>query len=194
MIRSELCSPRSRGLFVYVAFKLDAPPGACYQVRVKCPACDRKLTRLQIGPVLLDACQQGCGGIWFDAEELAKVNQAVPPGKTSAPQITCDPKSPVDDARERKCVHCRGVKLERKLFSLGSGVIMDCCPKCHGIWLDHGELDTIREELNPLPRPVRHVVTRHAPAKSIPINFNVVQQVQVLQVSKESKPASHRLR
>lgn len=161
---------------------------------MKCPACDRTLTRLQAGPVLLDACQQGCGGIWFDADELAKVNQTTPAGKKPAAEITCDPELQLDEDRERKCVHCRNVKLERKLFSLGSGVIMDCCPKCSGLWLDHGELDLIRAELNPLPRPVRHVVARQAPAKSIPINFGLVQQVQILQVSKESKITSSRLR
>lgn len=161
---------------------------------MKCPACDRALTRLEIGPVLLDVCQQGCGGIWFDAEELAKVSQTAPTGKNPAAEISRDPKLPVDEERERNCVHCRGVKLERKLFSLGSGVIMDCCPRCSGLWLDHGELDLIRAELHPLPRPQRRVITRAAPEKSILISFGLVQQVQILRVSKATKPISSRLR
>lgn len=161
---------------------------------MKCPACDRKLTRLPAGPVLLDACQHGCGGIWFDAEELAKVSKTTPAEKQPAAEISRDPKLQVDEERERKCVHCRGVKLERKLFSLGSGVIMDCCPRCSGLWLDHGELELIRAELHPLPRPQRRVITRAAPGKSIPINFSMVQQVQILQVSKPTEPTSKRLR
>jgi len=150
---------------------------------VKCPVCDRKLIELQAGPVVLDACQRGCGGVWFDAHELAKVNQAIPAGRQSPVVVEREPSVTVDEERVRKCVRCRGVKLERKLFSLGTGVIMDCCPKCHGIWLDHGELESIREETNPNPPPVRNIVRRRGGAKSIPINFGVVQKVQLLRVS-----------
>ena len=40
------------------------------------------------------------------------------------------------------------------------GVIIDRCPTCSGIWLDHGDLGDMREENIPTPRPVGHVVER----------------------------------
>jgi Zn-finger nucleic acid-binding protein len=150
---------------------------------MKCPACDRELVELKTGPVVLDACQRGCGGVWFDAHELGKVNQAIPAGPQTSVTVEREPSVTVDEERVRKCIRCRRVKLERKLFSLGTGVIMDCCPKCHGIWLDHGELDSIREETNPTPRPVRSVIRRRGDAKTIPINFGVIQKVQLLRLS-----------
>ena len=58
---------------------------------------------------------------------------------------------------------------------------MDRCPKCASIWLDHGELETIREETIPAPRPVRHVVGRKP--MSVPINFQIVREVQRLRIS-----------
>jgi Zn-finger nucleic acid-binding protein len=142
------------------------------------------LTELKSGSVVLDACHRGCGGVWFDAQELEKVNMAIPAGTQTPVEVERGPSITVDEQRIRKCVHCRGIKLERKLFSLGTGVIMDCCPKCHGLWLDAGELDSIREETNPTPRPVRNVVSRRGPVKKIPINFDVVQKVHILRVSK----------
>lgn len=151
-------------------------------VTMKCPACKHALKKTSVGSVTIDVCQGGCGGIWFDADELAKVNTAVPTGKNPIATINRTVEADAGEDRVLKCVKCRGTKLERKLFSLGSGVIMDCCPKCQGIWLDHGELDTIREETNPTPRPVRHIVERHAP-QSVPINFAVIQQVQKLHIS-----------
>jgi len=38
--------------------------------------------------------------------------------------------------QERKCPAC-SIEL---LPSLREGVEIDCCPRCGGIWLDHGEL------------------------------------------------------
>lgn len=151
---------------------------------MKCPACDLALVELKVGPVSLDVCQRGCGGIWFDAQELDKIGKAKLPEAEQLAEIVQETPAPTDADQVRHCLRCRDVKLERKLFSLGSGVIMDCCPKCHGIWLDHGELETIHEELNPKPRPIRHVVARPSTRKSIPINFGVIQQVQKLQIGK----------
>jgi Zn-finger nucleic acid-binding protein len=133
---------------------------------------------MKTGPVLLDICQHGCGGVWFDAAELAQLNQNVPAGKKPLAEIIRDPSITVDPERIRKCVRCRGIKLERKLFSLGTGVILDRCPKCAGTWLDHGELETIREETNPSPSPPR--VVKKSAVRRLPIHFEVLQRVQIL--------------
>ena len=90
-----------------------------------------------------------------------------------------------DAGRTRHCPHCADITLHRRLYSLGSGVEMDCCPRCDGIWLDHGELEVIQEEFNPKPR-LRHVVQK--PARSIPVNFAVLQQVETLRIT-QSRPA-----
>ena len=153
------------------------------QTVMKCPACKRTLKKIKVGSAALDICQGGCGGIWFDGDELDKVAKSVAVGKKVVAEITRTAEVPADEHRVLKCVHCRGVKLEQKLFSLGSGVIMDRCPKCASIWLDHGELETICDETIPIPRPVRHVVERMSRKPlSVPINFNVVREVQKLRI------------
>lgn len=148
---------------------------------MNCPACHHKLTRLKAGSVWLDACHGGCGGIWFDADELEKTNRL----KSRAQdwlKILRDPAVTVDEARARKCPRCKNAKLERQLFSLGTGVEMDCCPKCGGVWLDVGELETIQEETNPQPRPVRHVVACAAKAASVSVSFSLPQQIQAVRI------------
>ncbi len=149
---------------------------------MKCPACNRKLTEIRVGSVALDVCQSGCGGVWFDAKELEKLNRAAPVGAEPLAEIARDDSIVLDEARARECVRCRGVKLERKLFSLGTGVIMDCCAQCGGVWLDHGELAAIRAETHPAPVPVRRVVKRRAAPRSIKVTFGVMQQVQHLRI------------
>jgi Zn-finger nucleic acid-binding protein len=148
---------------------------------MKCPVCLRVLEKIKVGKVVLDICQGGYGGVWFDGDELDKVAKSVAAEEKTVAKITRRVEVAGDEHRVLKCVRCRGVKLERKLFSLPSGVIMDCCPKCAGVWLDHGELETIREETNPAPRPARHVVERKS--MSVPINFQMVREVQKLRIS-----------
>jgi Zn-finger nucleic acid-binding protein len=146
---------------------------------VHCPACDRTLLRLKTGSVTLDVCH-GCGGIWFDHRELEKVNAEHPEAGDSVVEFDHDSSTHVNESRTRPCPRCKTVILEQKLYSLGSGVIMDTCPKCNGLWLDHGELENIRESLHPLPRQRRHADVRKTPAQKIAIDFEVIQQVQIL--------------
>ena len=41
-----------------------------------------------------------------------------------------------------------------------SGVEIDYCPKCRGVWLDRGELDKIIDRADPAPaRPARAPIT-----------------------------------
>jgi Zn-finger nucleic acid-binding protein len=151
---------------------------------MRCPACKRSLKKIKVGSATLDICQGGCGGIWFDGDELDKVAKSTAAGKKVVAEITRTVEVAADEHRVLKCGHCRGVDLEQKLFSLGSGVIMDRCPKCAGIWLDHGELETIHEETIPAPRPVRHVVKRKGQKPvGVPINFQLVREVQKLRIS-----------
>lgn len=44
-----------------------------------------------------------------------------------------------------KCPVCKDVTL---LMSEKSGIEIDYCPECRGIWLDRGELDKIMEKNN----------------------------------------------
>ena len=51
---------------------------------MKCPACDRELTETQVGAVAVDICQGGCGGVWFDAFELQRVDEQIMPASEPA--------------------------------------------------------------------------------------------------------------
>jgi len=116
---------------------------------MKCPACDRELTNLQVGTVAVDVCQRGCGGVWFDAFELKKVDEQHEAAGEHLTAIQHDPTLRVDAARKRECPRCEGIKLKRHRFSPTSLVEVDHCPNCAGYWLDAGELERIREEQHP---------------------------------------------
>jgi Zn-finger nucleic acid-binding protein len=113
---------------------------------MQCPACGNNLSQLVAGGVLLDACSGGCGGIWFDAFELQKVEAAQQ--VTADVQITIprDPAIRVDAKQRRHCPKCPDVVLMRHFYSKKPGVVVDECPSCGGFWLDAGELKQIRSE------------------------------------------------
>ena len=143
-----------------------------------CPACQKKLHRFKAAGAALDGCG-GCGGIWFDDRELDLVNRTEAAADKNVAEISRPPQVRVDEDAGRACPKCKRVALAKKLFSLGSGVIMDCCPKCSGVWLDFGELEKIHESLHPGPVPRRFVTRGKAPLR-IPITFAVVEQVEAL--------------
>ena len=113
---------------------------------MKCPACDYDLTELELGGVKVDACHGGCGGIWFDAFELQRVDESHEVPSQHLLRIQRDPGLRVDPARKRACPRCEGVKLKRHFFSAKRKVEVDHCPNCAGYWLDAGELEKIRTE------------------------------------------------
>ncbi len=113
---------------------------------MKCPACFNDLTQLQVGSLVVDVCQGGCGGIWFDAFELQRADEEREVAGERLLNIQRDERIQVDPNRKRECPRCSGVKLKRHFFSPKRRVEVDECPSCGGYWLDAGELAQIRLE------------------------------------------------
>ena len=117
---------------------------------MKCPACDRELAVVQVGAVEVDVCQNGCGGVWFDAFELKRVDEEHERAGDHLLQISRDPQMQLDRTRKRNCPRCTDIKLKRHHFSRTSQVEVDHCPNCAGYWLDADELQRIRAEQSPM--------------------------------------------
>ena len=113
---------------------------------MKCPACFNELTETQVGSLVVDVCKGGCGGIWFDAFELQKVDEEREAGGDYLLNIRRDHTLQVDSNQKRECPRCSGIKLKRHYFSAQRRVEVDECPNCAGYWLDAGELAQIRIE------------------------------------------------
>jgi Zn-finger nucleic acid-binding protein len=113
---------------------------------MNCPACDHPLTPVSTGRITVDACEGGCGGIWFDNFELKRVDEPNEVEGEALLNIEFDPAITVDYQRRRTCPKCKDVLLMRHFFSHRRQVQIDTCPKCGGVWLDAGELAQIRRE------------------------------------------------
>jgi Zn-finger nucleic acid-binding protein len=113
---------------------------------MRCPACFNELSQLKVGELVVDVCQGGCGGIWFDAFELQKVDEENESLGEPLLHIRRKERLIVDQSRKRECPRCTGVKLHRHFFSAKRRVEVDQCPNCGGYWLDAGELALVRAE------------------------------------------------
>ena len=91
--------------------------------------------------VELDACPD-CLGLWFDAQELTNLFELA-----GAPQRLFDLENQLarlpEASPRRKCPRCRGRVVPVRAPSTAGDLILDKCPRGHGLWFDQGELDAL---------------------------------------------------
>jgi len=114
-----------------------------------CPKCNGELEEKPVENVTVHVCWV-CEGIWFDAGELDKVlnNDAIDfehidvgRKELAGAGLT---KEMIDEFSEKtgKCPHCADGTIMTKVKS--KDVLIDMCPKCHGLWLDGGDIQHLR--------------------------------------------------
>lgn len=111
-----------------------------------CPACGAKLDLYSILSMKFEGCPK-CHGMWLTKDELRKLKNKVGIGQLHWLNSEVDnlEKTAVVPGK-RVCPKKDGGKLVSVVFGKSS-VVLDWCPKCHGIWLDRGEFDKVIEYL-----------------------------------------------
>lgn len=109
---------------------------------IKCPECSNKLSRVSIGNVSIDVCQGGCAGIWFDKDEINKIENC----KSETDILFRLKKNNniiIDGNKEKNCPVCADTKLIKHDLKDNFSLRIDECGKCGGIWLDAGEIELL---------------------------------------------------
>jgi Zn-finger nucleic acid-binding protein len=115
---------------------------------MKCPRCAQAFKEIRYEGVRVETCP-GCRGEWLDAGELRVLIDSWET-KFSADELsalrsidkadfTIDP-----DGHEPVCPKCPGARLERFNYASTSGVALDKCPSCSGLWFDDKELERVQ--------------------------------------------------
>jgi Zn-finger nucleic acid-binding protein len=113
---------------------------------MKCPDCHLELRQTDYHKIQIDECPQ-CLGRWFDRNELRKAKDRT---DEDLRWLDFDPFARTAEAspataKGRLCPHC-SVGMGVIAYET-SGVLIDKCGSCHGIWLDHGEFEKIVKHL-----------------------------------------------
>jgi Zn-finger nucleic acid-binding protein len=116
---------------------------------MRCPVDKKDMIVVEHQKIELDYCLQ-CSGVWFDASELELLVETL---KGQGAQITnTDPlKTSQAAVKEdaRKCPHC-GHKMDKVWMGNAPKVLIDNCPRGHGLWFDGGELHQVLCQLEPV--------------------------------------------
>ncbi len=130
-------------------FRVDAPPvpGAerTGDTDRACPACGTNLASYKAHGVELDGCSR-CKGIWLGRDELSRLKRQSGEGAWQVLRWLEDETEAIKRTRavatERTCPHCGDRRLLSTWFG-DSGVIIDWCSTCRGVWLDRQEFRAI---------------------------------------------------
>jgi Zn-finger nucleic acid-binding protein len=125
--------------------------------RVPCPVClAGKMLRTPVGPrnkLVIDHCAR-CGGVWFDAGEVAALREAGPeallsriaprPGVHRSRCLHCDAMVPRDEDACPACgaaarLDCPRCDAPMRVARAGE-LRLDTCDRCRGVWFDHHEI------------------------------------------------------
>ena len=113
---------------------------------MKCPACADTLSEAKFGEIVLDICKNGCGGIWFDDREIKKFDEQHEFSGEPLLQLGKKQGVKLESAKVRFCPRCVREQLCRRWYDIKKQVEVDQCLRCSGIWLDTGELSSIRAQ------------------------------------------------
>lgn len=113
---------------------------------MKCPDCQVEMKEIDYRGITIHECPD-CQGRWFDRGELTKAKDRTDedlrwfdfdPFKKEAGKFEVP-------SEGRRCPRC-GAKTESLTYR-DSGVAIDKCSRCRGVWLHHGEFEKIVEYL-----------------------------------------------
>ena len=111
-----------------------------------CPACKGPMVVAEYERIELDYCTE-CFGVWFDAGELDLLLERLALDGTSftMAEIMALPEKKVGE-KARSCPICRR-KMRKVVIGSRPEVLIDVCPRGHGIWFDGGELNQVIRQL-----------------------------------------------
>ncbi len=112
---------------------------------MKCPVCSATMDRKRVQDIAIDECPE-CRGTWFQDDELRKAKDSADSDLNwmdfevwkHADRFKAAP-------RNLACPKCSGSLVCADYDN--TGVEIDCCPQCKGIWLDKGEFKKITDAL-----------------------------------------------
>jgi Zn-finger nucleic acid-binding protein len=106
-------------------------PDASEDRIIEYPVCSKRHDHHGAEGVTVDVCAGGCGGIWFDWFELARVDEVHESAGEKFLEVEHDPTLRPDLSKRIRCPR-DGEIMMRHFHSVKRGVVVDECPRCAG--------------------------------------------------------------
>ena len=110
---------------------------------MNCPVCGETLHRVAYRNLVLDQCS-GCQGVWYDANELGAFLEHYLADHPDLPPATLTVRQQPGafapgSEKDRACPRCN-FPMEKYNYGYDSGIILDRCHACTGVWVDANEV------------------------------------------------------
>lgn len=134
---------------------------------MKCPRCGNILKEVDHEGVILETCEQ-CGGEWLDHGEMLHVIHTeekefteedvskVKGVNSAVPTELKQPEKPLI------CPRCEN-PLHALNYNYSTGIIIDKCHSCHGVWLDKEELEHVQIVIEERKKQLPEIEKKFAP-------------------------------
>jgi len=113
---------------------------------IHCPQCTTLLKLFHYEGIEIDFCPNG-HGVWLDKNELGVIinrrEQIFSPEEIAAAETVERKVGGSIKATPHPCPVCNS-SMKRSNYAYSSGIFIDRCGGCSGIWLDSGELEQIQ--------------------------------------------------
>jgi uncharacterized protein len=140
---------------------------------MKCPVDNSEMIVVEHRRIELDYCVE-CSGVWFDSNELDLLLDSLKQDKT---QTFCSdlltPQNVSTRERKRNCPMCRN-SMKKTCVGKEPKVLIDSCPRGHGLWFDGGELNQVISQVieqtqgKPVPQDILSFLGDALPAAKRP--------------------------
>ena len=116
---------------------------------MQCPSCQHAMRDAEYENVLIRTCD-GCGGEFVEADALAHIvntrEQRFPAATDRSDLAAQKPVFGVPAAERRRVLDCPVCENAMDVGNYGgdSGIFVDRCSGCGGVWLDRDELENVQ--------------------------------------------------
>ena len=111
---------------------------------MQCSVCQKEMVEEDFGGVKVDACKNGCKGIWFDWFELSKLDEKNEGFGNALKEALEFPRVNNESRGKINCPKC-GIPMHVHKYQSAKEINVDECYACSGFFLDAGELTVIRD-------------------------------------------------
>ncbi len=149
-----------------------------------CPNCNTHLSTLHYEGISIETCSK-CHGEWLDEAELGKLVRIRevkfnPDERRAIAESTTITGVVLKDAdRDLKCPKCDGT-TDPVNYGGDTGIVIDRCTSCRGIWLDEKKLERIQMVVEAWDDALPEDLKKYGPMlRDIAIKLDAADDVEV---------------
>ena len=149
-----------------------------------CPNCQSQLDSINYEGIAVQTCNK-CNGEWLDHTELGKIVRIRevrfdPDERRAIAESTTIKGVALEKVdRDLQCPKCDG-KTDAVNYGGDTGIIIDRCTNCRGIWLDGGELEKIQMVIEGWDDALPEDLVKYGPRlRDIAVKLDKADDVQV---------------